>query len=294
MWRLIGVLLGIFYVGAVSAELVPRHFGYVLQADALAANRAAAIAKLAGRDWLILDTAFTAGEDWQPSDLAALHARGQTVLAYFSIGEAENYRGYWQAAWLRQRPAWLLKENPEWAGNYRVRYWQTEWQRLILARLDEILHAGFDGMYLDIVDGYEHFEHGQAGRRNPETGRSYREDMIAWVTQLADYARKRQPNFRVVPQNGIALLSDSQYRATIDAIGIEDLFTEGNKPQPAAQIAENLTLLALLQAKPVLLTEYPSKANLQQRVRQRASRAGLIWLVTDRGLKTLGQSGTAP
>lgn len=294
MWRLIGVLLGIFYVGTVGAEPAPRHFGYVLQADALAANRAAAIAKLAGRDWLILDTAFTAGDDWRPRDLATLHARGQTVLAYFSIGEAENYRGYWQAAWLRQRPAWLLKENPDWAGNYRVRYWQAEWQQLILARLDEILHAGFDGMYLDIVDGYEYFEHGQAGRRNPETGHSYREDMIAWVTQLADYARKRQPNFRVVPQNGIALLTDSPYRAMIDAIGIEDLFTEGDQPQPAAQIAENLKLLALLQSKPVLLTEYPSKTNLQQRVRQRASQAGLIWLVTDRGLKTLGQSGTAP
>lgn len=294
MWRLAFVLMGFFYCGAVSSEPLPRHFGYVLQADELAGSRAGAITKLAGRDWLILDTAFTAGEDWQPTDLAALHARGQTVLAYFSIGEAENYRGYWQASWLRQRPTWLLTQNPDWAGNYRVRYWQTAWQKLILARLDEILRAGFDGMYLDIVDGYEFFENGQAGRRNPETGRSYREDMIAWVTLLADYARKHSPNFRVVPQNGAALLADSRYRATIDATGIEDLFTDGNKNQPAAQITETLKLLALLNPKPVLLTEYPTQTKLQQQVRQRASQAGLIWLVTDRDLKTLGQSGTTP
>lgn len=289
MWRLIVWLL---CCSVVTAAPLPQNFGYVLQADALAPDRATAIQRLAGRDWLILDTAFSSDEDWQPQDLAALHARGQTVLAYFSIGEAENYRRYWQPGWARHKPAWLLSENPNWHGNYRVRYWQADWQALILARLDELLQAGFDGMYLDIVDGFEFFERGQEGRHNPETGRSYRADMMAWVQRLAQYARQRKPGFLVIPQNGEDLLVDAGYRASIDGIGIEDLFTDGDKQQPKNHSADNLALLRLLQPKPVLLTEYPTQPKLQQQVRQRASQAGLIWLITDRELKTLGRSGS--
>ncbi|GDX10473.1 hypothetical protein LBMAG57_22450 [Verrucomicrobiota bacterium] len=43
---------------------------------------------------------------------------------------------------------------------------------------------GFDGVYLDIVDGFETFE--QVGkdyvdvRVNPETKQSYRRDMVEW------------------------------------------------------------------------------------------------------------------
>src|SRR3954454_11564030 len=45
------------------------------------------------------------------------------ILAYFSIGEAENYRYYWADAWNRAKPDWLGPENPEWPGNYPVQYW---------------------------------------------------------------------------------------------------------------------------------------------------------------------------
>jgi len=43
-----------------------------------------------------------------------------------------------------------------------VRYWDADWQALIYghsgAYLDRILSAGFDGVYLDIIDGFEFFE----------------------------------------------------------------------------------------------------------------------------------------
>ena len=53
------------------------------------------------------------------------------ILAYMSIGEAENYRYYWNEKWLETKPAWLDKENPDWKGNYKVRYWNKDWQRII-------------------------------------------------------------------------------------------------------------------------------------------------------------------
>jgi len=84
------------------------------------------------------------------------------VICYMSIGEAEDYRFYWKDEWTNNKPTWLDKENPEWEGNYKVKYWDSEWQKIIYGEddsyLDLILNAGFDGVYLDIIDGFEYFE----------------------------------------------------------------------------------------------------------------------------------------
>lgn len=88
---------------------------------------------------------------------------GQRLLiCYMSIGEAEDYRYYWQPGWAPGNPAWLDIENPDWPGNYKVHYWDSAWQAVIFgdtdAYLDRIIDAGFDGVYLDIIDAYEYFE----------------------------------------------------------------------------------------------------------------------------------------
>ncbi len=84
------------------------------------------------------------------------------VIAYMSIGEAEDYRFYWRKAWKTKRPSWLVKENPHWKGNYKVRYWDKAWQSIIYggkdSYLQKIIDAGFDGVYLDIIDAFEYFE----------------------------------------------------------------------------------------------------------------------------------------
>lgn len=84
------------------------------------------------------------------------------VICYLSIGEAENYRYYWQSSWNTNKPDWLGAENPDWPGNYKVLYWYSEWQAIIFGNdasyLKKILDAGFDGAYLDIVDAFEYFE----------------------------------------------------------------------------------------------------------------------------------------
>ena len=84
------------------------------------------------------------------------------VISYMSIGEAEDYRYYWRGSWDRDPPQWLAGENPDWPGNYKVRYWNGEWQAIIFGKkdayLDRIMSAGFDGVYLDIIDAFEYFE----------------------------------------------------------------------------------------------------------------------------------------
>ncbi|NMC60272.1 MAG: hypothetical protein GYA51_12950 [Candidatus Methanofastidiosa archaeon] len=84
------------------------------------------------------------------------------VICYMSIGEAENYRYYWQSDWKVGNPSWLAEENPDWKGNYKVKYWDSDWQNIIYGNNDsylkKILDTGFDGVYLDIIDAFEYFE----------------------------------------------------------------------------------------------------------------------------------------
>lgn len=84
------------------------------------------------------------------------------LVSYMSIGEAEDYRYYWEEGWHVGSPVWLEAENPEWEGNYKVRYWMKDWQDIIFGSsnsyLDKIINAGFDGVYLDIIEAFEYFE----------------------------------------------------------------------------------------------------------------------------------------
>ncbi len=116
-------------------------------------------------DILIIDAFFNEIQLTQ-NDIKRLKtkANGGTrlVIAYMSIGEAEDYRYYWKTDWKKNPPDWLYEENPEWKGNYKVKYWKSSWQDIIfghsMSYLDKILSAGFDGVYLDIIDAYEYFE----------------------------------------------------------------------------------------------------------------------------------------
>ena len=88
--------------------------------------------------------------------------RRESDGSYISIGEAEDYRFYWDSDWKTNKPAWLEKENPNWKGNYKVRYWESDWQSIIYGTdgsyLKKIIDSGFDGAYLDIIDAFEYFE----------------------------------------------------------------------------------------------------------------------------------------
>jgi len=111
-------------------------------------------------DLLILDAEFD-DTPLSASTVASLKTKAnggsRLVLCYLSIGEAEDYRSYWRTAWREAPPEWLLEENPDWPGNYPVQYWDPNWQAIILAAVDRILEAGFDGLYLDRIDMYEEF-----------------------------------------------------------------------------------------------------------------------------------------
>ncbi len=111
-------------------------------------------------DLYLGDEAFTRDEVEQLRHKT--NGGSRLVLCYMSIGEAEAYRPYWKAEWDSNPPEWLLEENPNWAGNYRVQYWNEEWKALITGSADsyvgKIIHSGFDGVYLDLIDAFSELE----------------------------------------------------------------------------------------------------------------------------------------
>jgi len=294
-------------VSTAWGQSAPASFAYILQADSFAETKAAAVGKLKScdRDWVVLDAVFNSETPWMREDLDGSRGgkKDRKMIAYISIGEAEEYRRYWLKEWGGKgklsavAPSWLGVENPEWKGNYRVKYWQPEWQKLMLAAIDAAMACGFDGVYLDIVDGFQTFE--QVGktylddRPNPETKQSYRRDMVDWVKAIAVRARAKNPAALVIPQNGSELLVHADFVAAISAIGIEDLFTEGNRLQTKSHTQAVSGHLKKPDAvkKPVLLVEYPTTGERQALSKKLAKENGMIWLVTDRQLKTIGESG---
>ena len=126
-------------------------------------------------DLIIIDYSSdgTAENEFTNNDINDMKSSGSKekfLLSYISIGESEDYRFYWQEIWDNDHdgnpdpgaPEWLDIENPDWEGNYKVKYWDEEWQSIIYgdnnAYLDKIISKGFNGVYLDIIDAFEYFE----------------------------------------------------------------------------------------------------------------------------------------
>ncbi len=191
------------------------------------------------------------------------------ALAYLSIGEAEEYRYYFDSGWVSNgqpnssAPCWLGQTNPDWEGNYKVQYWSDAWQTIILEYLDKIIDAGFDGVYLDIIDGYEYWsdEDNDDGYSISESVAAFR--MINFVKRIAYHARttRGKTNFYVFPQNGETILdydSDGSYLQTISGIGIEDLYYDETTAKSASEISERTDYINIIETdgKKVLVADY--------------------------------------
>jgi cysteinyl-tRNA synthetase, unknown class len=252
-----------FGAGSAGAAEAPNDFVYQLQRIDLRAIGETQF------DLVIMDYSRD-GSDGQAFSEAQINALKnspggpKTVLSYMSIGEAEDYRWYWQRSWDRNRdgkpsasaPHWLGRSNPNWPGNYKVRYWDPAWQEIVHAYVDKVLAAGYDGVYLDIVDAYQYWE--------PRTrGVPVEAEMVALVKDIATYARetKGHPDFQVFVQNAEELSVHDDYVRTVSGIGKEDLFYDGNRRQPDSEVRWSVSHLDAFKAagKPVLVTDYVTR-----------------------------------
>jgi cysteinyl-tRNA synthetase len=162
--------------------------------------------------------------------IAKLHGAHipKLILAYIDIGEAEDYRTYWQDGWGVGDPEWIAGEDPDgWDGNFPVAFWRAEWRNIWLGGdgyLQEIVEAGFDGVYLDWIEAYADENVARLADRDavePE------DEMVAWVDEIAGFTRSQRPGFTIIAQNAAELAARADYRAIIDAISQEQVWFDG-------------------------------------------------------------------
>ena len=205
-----------------------------------------------------------------PSEIAQIKASGKKVISYISIGEAEDYRYYWQSSWNTSPPGWLGPENPDWPGNYKVKFWDPAWQNIIYSYVDTIINQGFDGIYLDIIDAYYYWMVDTMVQPMADTL------MMRFVKNIRSHVNTVTGNtdFIMIPQNAediinstnVSIPQKSAYFNAVNAVGAEDVFCYGalNEDNPFSPNAYRIGQLQewLTNSKQVFSIEYLTQPTL--------------------------------
>jgi cysteinyl-tRNA synthetase, unknown class len=195
----------------------------------------------------------------------------RVVIGYLSIGEAEKWRGYWKNCCANGSPSWLTSKTQGWSGNYAVKYWDPRWKAIVMQRLNAMIAAGFDGVYLDRADTWETMR----GQNSNARG-----EMIKLIKEVAAAARAKKSDFAIMVQNAEELLTDPGYVSTIDAIAKEDLFhgiNHNGKRNSSGDVSHSVKDLKRAQAagKTIFVIEY-LKGDNAEKVRSEIRAQGFV------------------
>ncbi len=202
------------------------------------------------------------------------------IISYFSIGEAETYRDYFASL----PKDLLIEENKHWEGNYRVKYWDQRWHSVLINYLDKIIDAGFDGVYLDIIDAFDYYDGAEKKNRANQ--------MLTMIKSLKEHALARRPGFVFIQQNGASIIGHvtdaTVWLSLIDAIGIESMFFSGAKPMNNPLHFDQSIIQYLPQyreaGKPIFSIEYIDKKDLIDQYRKLAEQYKVVPLAAGKKL----------
>jgi len=128
-------------------------------------------------------------------ETATLKKNQPIRISYISVGEAENYRGYWDK--IKDNP-WVLDENPDWEGNFFVDVRDPEWRKLLIEEvIPEIVNKGFQGLFLDTLDTAVYLEE--------KSAKKYAGSLEAMAT-LVGNIHQAFPKLMLLSNNGFEIL----------------------------------------------------------------------------------------
>ena len=126
-----------------------------------------------------------------------LFSKKTILMAYVSLGEAEDYRSYWTNL---KDYSWILGENENWKGNFYADVRDPAWHAIILRDvLPKIVREGFRGIFMDTLDTAEYLE-----SKDPEKFAGSRRAMSDLVLEI----RAVFPELLLISNNGFAILPE--------------------------------------------------------------------------------------
>jgi cysteinyl-tRNA synthetase len=183
------------------------------------------------------------------------------VIAYLSIGEAEDYRPYWRLAWVSPAPALRgepvarsslpslattpahaghrrlppnasrplnvpAKDAPAWLGaenpHWRGNYSVRFWHPDWHGLLYGHKDSALDRLLAAGFDGV-YLDRADVHHLWQSEQATARDDMVRLIELMAAHARRSNPEFLVVMQNAEELLDTPRLRRSLDAVAKEDL-----------------------------------------------------------------------
>jgi uncharacterized protein (TIGR01370 family) len=180
------------------------------------------------------------------------------VVAYIDIGQAEEWRWYWDGHTMYEEEGecknnyiqaiqtwapWVVACDPDgWAGNYPVAFWENDWKDIVIhgstlgshlglyfdSMLDEVIQDGFDGIYLDWVEAWEM---DAVQTRAQSEGKNPGQEMLNFIKEMRTYGKQYNPDFIVIQQNSSQLINEvgaNALKNVVDAIAQEGVWWDGN------------------------------------------------------------------
>ncbi|MDX6582101.1 MAG: polysaccharide biosynthesis protein PelA [Solirubrobacterales bacterium] len=194
------VVAGATAVGGARA-VPPRSFAFAIGNGNLSGGPQQVADRLGDFDLVVVD-----GELARADKIAALRARGVTVLGYLSVGTIEKWRSWYPRLKRFRLGAWA-----DWKDEWFADVSKAKLRRLITGEIaPELLAKGFDGLFLDNVDMVE--------TRNHAAQRDGMRDLVQALAGLA-----HSDGRLLFAQNGAGILDRLGLLDSIDGWNREDV-----------------------------------------------------------------------
>jgi len=218
-------------------------------------------------------------------DITTLRKNHLILLAYISVGEAENYRGYWDK--IMDKP-WVLEENPDWEGNFFVDVREPAWRQILIEEvIPKIVEQGFQGLFLDTLDTAVYLE-----EKSPK---KYDGSLEAMASLVGDI-HQAFPKLMQLSNNGFEILE--KIAPYLSGLIVEDINmmidfeNNGYKPVPSQDREYKIGILKPLMDNyglSVFNIDYVSQADrkLIRKVKRESQRLGFNPYVAEKNLMKL-------
>jgi len=194
------------------------------------------------------------------ADVEYLQSTGKMVICYIDVGEAEDYRWYWQDGWEVGNPSWIAGEDPDgWDGNYPVVFWNDDWKAIMAEYLTRIINDGYDGIYLDWLEVYD-FDAVVAAAE--ALGKDPEDLLVEYVQWIEQFVHSRNEDFIIIAQNAAEMGYRLDYIQVFDGIAQEAIWFDGGGDPDSSETPGDVAVESALTAEYVQSLQYWKTAEL--------------------------------